>query len=81
MDVVRNSFYYKFFKQTENVKMLKTKQTEQLAQATKVTIFSGTEIIVQVMCKNVDEVNAVLNSYNETNPNLTFKLSTFNYVV
>jgi hypothetical protein len=52
---------------------------QNLATATKVTIFSGTQVIVQIMCGNSDEINAVLQAYSD--PQFTYKLSTFNYVV
>lgn len=59
--------------------MSKTKQTkQQIATAFKVTIFSGTQVIAQIMCGNNDEINAVLAHYSD--PQFTHKLSQFDYV-
>ena len=55
-----------------------------LATASTLTIFNGTDIIVQVMCSGADEINAILARYSaaESAAEFTYTLEhAFSYVV
>lgn len=56
-----------------------SKVKQQLQTIRKLTVYSGNTIIVQFMCKNVNEINAILARYPE--PEFTYKIVSFDAVL
>jgi len=56
-----------------------SKVKQHLATAVKLSIFSDNLIIAQFMCKDVNEINAILAEYPE--PEFTYKFVMFDFVV
>jgi hypothetical protein len=56
-----------------------SKVKQQLQVIRKLTIFSGNTIIAQFMCKNVNEINAILVKYADSG--FTYKVVSFDAVL